>query len=328
MKYRACSLLLTFCMLAAVLTCAISTDMITSARSVETTAAETAAQKETAAPAGTTAAAERDEPFVPADSASDACIAMIKQFEGFTAYAVRDRSYYSIGYGSRCKLSDYPNGISEYEADLILREHVADMETALNAFLTEYGIKLAQNRYDALVCFTYNVGTNWMDPSYRIARMLINGLENYSDTDVLSAIAVWSHFSGDSVLPGLAERRIAEGRLLLYGVYADGCDIDGNEVDAPVLYYVILVSGDSADVDHDVLVYSENSTYGEIEAAVTTAAGSYFRGWYTETEGGIRIGINDMVTESITLYAQWDDEPASTESSGATTGAPETPAAD
>ena len=75
---------------------------------------------------------------------SEACIAMLKEFEGFAEYAYFDYSHYSIGYGSTCDPDDYPNGITEAEADALLREFIASMEEELNRFANRSGILFSQ----------------------------------------------------------------------------------------------------------------------------------------------------------------------------------------
>ena len=56
--------------------------------------------------------------------ASDACVELIKSFEGFRANVFLDYSQYSIGYGTACDKDDYPNGITEAEAERLLRREL------------------------------------------------------------------------------------------------------------------------------------------------------------------------------------------------------------
>ena len=68
---------------------------------------------------------------------SEACIQLIKDFEGFAKYPVKDYTQYSVGYGTACGEDDYPNGITEEEADALLREHLKKEETRREKVLLE-----------------------------------------------------------------------------------------------------------------------------------------------------------------------------------------------
>ena len=56
----------------------------------------------------------------PALRTSEAGIAFIKDKEGFAATAYEDSLGWAIGYGTRCEPGEYPNGITEAEADALL----------------------------------------------------------------------------------------------------------------------------------------------------------------------------------------------------------------
>lgn len=57
----------------------------------------------------------------PALRTSEAGIAFIKDKEGFAQTAYEDSLGWAIGYGTRCEPGEYPNGITEAEADALLR---------------------------------------------------------------------------------------------------------------------------------------------------------------------------------------------------------------
>ena len=48
---------------------------------------------------------------------SEKCIKLIKEFEGFAQKPFFDYSQWSVGYGTACDEDDYPNGITEEEAN-------------------------------------------------------------------------------------------------------------------------------------------------------------------------------------------------------------------
>ena len=144
-------------------------------------------------------------------------IALIKSFEGFLQYAQWDYSQWSIGYGTGVNRDDYPNGITEAEADSLLREVVVVYEKYVRNFLDKYGITVTQNQYDALVSFTYNLGNVWSYSSeVTIRTYLINGIENYTHEQITDAFKLWCKAGGE-VLPGLLRRREQEAELFLSG---------------------------------------------------------------------------------------------------------------
>ena len=109
-------------------------------------------------------------PAVSAASAmtvSDAMIAMLKQEEGFSSKPYWDYAQYTVGYGTKCPddMVDYytENGITEEEAELMLRNYLSNTENIINKhFIDKYGVTLTQNQFDALVSFTYNCGSAWV----------------------------------------------------------------------------------------------------------------------------------------------------------------------
>ena len=146
---------------------------------------------------------------------SQKCVDFIKRMEGFLKYPVWDYAQYSVGYGCRCGKDDYPNGITEEEAERLLKKELANAEAAVNRFGT-----YRQQQFDALVSFSYNVGAGWMqNPNYQIYQ-LAKGAK-YSDAEVLSIFKAWNH-AGGKELPGLTKRREAEARMWLYGENSGG----------------------------------------------------------------------------------------------------------
>lgn len=154
-------------------------------------------------------------------SASEACIKFIKSFEGFSATVHGDTNGYAIGYGTQCGEFDYPNGITEEEADTLMRADLASMESTLNYYLGNMGITLEQYEYDALVSFTYNLGVGWLNSDYQIYNMLSYGHGGYSDYAVVNIFARYCHV-GTEINEGLLARRLAEAKMFLYADYRFG----------------------------------------------------------------------------------------------------------
>ena len=116
---------------------------------------------ETADPAQGTQTEAPAEPVEPGDpvepeqlKASDALIKLLKYEEGFVKYPVWDYSQYTGGYGTRCPndMVDYykAHGITESEAELLLRNYLNNTENSIRRNLIEkYDLKLNQGQFDA-----------------------------------------------------------------------------------------------------------------------------------------------------------------------------------
>jgi len=146
---------------------------------------------------------------------SELGLEIIRQFEAFRSRPYNDPSRArncTIGYGHMihrglCTDEDrarYGNGISEDEAEELLRHDVAQFEQAVNRLVT---VELNQNQFDALVSFTYNVGTP------RFQRSTLLRLLNGGNYDAVPGQLRRFNRSGGRVLRGLIRRRRLEGAL-------------------------------------------------------------------------------------------------------------------
>ena len=196
-------------------------------------------------PAGTLAASEM--------TTSDQGVAFIAEFEGYRQYAYSDGGKWYIGYGTACGQNDYPDGVSEAEALGLLQEELAEKEVEVNEFLTKYGITLAQHQFDALMSLTYNLGTGWLNPSYRLGAYLIDGWDTHTTDEMVNAIATWCHV-GTEPQEALAQRRLTEAYLFLYGEYENN--------GAQSYVYLHFIPGAGAEVPHSTLFYPINHAYG------------------------------------------------------------------
>ena len=160
-----------------------------------------------------------------------------------------DGGQWSIGYGSAGNPADYPNGISEPEADVLLKESLEYFEDVINQWLADRGVTLEQHEFDALVSITYNLGPAWIQSSYRFWSMLGNGIAGYSENQIASALGVWCHV-GSSVSTGLLQRRITEIRLFFYSDYQGTASPD---------FQYLIFDGNGGSVDIDVMLYRENA---------------------------------------------------------------------
>lgn len=138
---------------------------------------------------------------------SEKCYDIIK-----TAEQLRLKVYkcpagiWTIGYGHTGKdiAPDKLSIITEEAANKFLIEDVADSAKAVNSFVR---VPLNQNQFDALVSFTFNVGSG----NFRSSTLL--RLLNQGDYDsVPSQLMRWVK-GGGHVLPGLEIRRAREADL-------------------------------------------------------------------------------------------------------------------
>lgn len=254
------------------------------------------------------------EPSAPADTeleagsielrASEELIAFLKKKEGFREKAYWDYSQYSIGYGSACSKDEYPDGITEAQADVLLRQMLQTFEEKLDSFLQTNSITLTDQQYDALISLTYNIGSGWMKDS-ALATLLKAG--RYTNNELASAIGIWCHVTSSgvtSIHEGLVTRRIEEINLFLYGDYAGT---------STGFYWVRFEQSEKGDRARDIAFYEAGSRYDPAFDA-TSNIGEVFLGWYTET-GAL---LTDLTaTENRTVTARWASD--ETELSGSQT---------
>ena len=201
-------------------------------------------------------------------SLSDEGVELIKDFEGYRRFAYEDGGKWYIGYGTSCGRDEYPDGVTPEEAEELLRGHAAEMEVKLNTFLKKYDIRLEQHQYDALMSLTYNLGTSWINPSYRLCQYLMDGIDRYSEAEVVNCIATWCH-SDRTPVHGLALRRLREAFLFLYGDYH-------NTGDEAYTYVHFDVTAD--EIEHSTVFYPVNTSYGELPTP--THPRPYIKGRY------------------------------------------------
>lgn len=145
--------------------------------------------------------------------ASPACIALVKQFEGFRAHPYKcPAGVWTIGYGSTryeggtpVKQSD--PAITEVRAgEMLLATLATEYEAAVNRYVT---VPLQQNEYDALVSFCYNAGAQALRTSTLLRRVNEGKRELAAEE-----FGRWVYANGRRLM-GLVARREAERRLFL-----------------------------------------------------------------------------------------------------------------
>lgn len=232
---------------------------------------------------------------------SEKAIKLLKDMEGFAKKPFWDNRQYTVGYGSACNPSDYPNGITTEQADALLRKALTGMEAAVNKFADRYNLKLSQRQFDALMLFTYNCGVSWTNADSDLRTSIING---DSGNDFIYYMTRWCTVGGEVSL-GLVDRRLAEADLYLYGYY---------NLHAPGNYGYVLFDANEGTCESRIQGFDASEP---VKVRVTPVYTGYrFLGWYTAKEGGKWITDLDSTTMDITLYARWQKGEGNVDANG------------
>lgn len=139
---------------------------------------------------------------------SDAGLGMITRLEGEVLRVYKDPvGIPTIGVGHVVRPGEsFPNGITKEESRELLRKDVAIAEDAVNDAVK---VPLSQDQFDALVSFTFNVGTGALRKS-TLLRLLNQG--DYQGA--ADQFPKW-RMAGGKVLQGLVNRRKAERQTFM-----------------------------------------------------------------------------------------------------------------
>lgn len=133
---------------------------------------------------------------------------LIKRFEGFEPEVYLDAAGYpTIGYGHLIRKHEhdmFKNGISEPAAEALLAK---DVVVAEKAVLRLIRVPLTDGQFDALVSFTFNLGSGALQRS--TLRRKVNRDEH---NEVPREFMRWV-WAGGRKLKGLIRRRAAEAEL-------------------------------------------------------------------------------------------------------------------
>ena len=204
---------------------------------------------------------------------SNSGLRVIKDFEGYSNACKWDYSQWSIGYVTKCEENHTAttevgkaggHTITEAEASAALLEELAAAEKAVNNFASSNGLSLSQQKFDALVSFTYNCGSGWTSGNSVFKQAVVGGM---TGNNFLNAIIQWSTAGGE-ISNGLMNRRMAEANMYLNGVYSK---------DAPTNYTYVVYDGNGGEVSQKNQAYNTNSSV--LPAATATKSGYTFKGW-------------------------------------------------
>ena len=137
---------------------------------------------------------------------SDKGLALTKSFEGCRLAAYQDSTgKWTIGYGHTAEVKEGDTCTYDQASDWLQ----ADIQWAVHAVNTLVTFAVNQNQFDALVDFTFNLGSGSLSRSYLLK--LVN------DGNIEAAAAEFEKWdqAGGKTEEGLLRRRLAERALFL-----------------------------------------------------------------------------------------------------------------
>lgn len=234
---------------------------------------------------------------------SDDCIKVLKAEEGFSRTPYWDYAQYTVGYGTKCpeNMREYytKNGITEAEAEVLLRNHLAAVERDINSqIIDKYKLTMTQNQFDALIMFSYNCGTGW---TYETGGTFHTAIaQGKTGNDIVRAFALWC-VAGDGVKTFLLRRRLCEANMYLNAVYSQT---------PPDNYGYVIYEPNGGSVSPKSQGYIAGE--GVKPFSVPTREGYTFTGWYTDRSGGTKVETLEKANNGKTLYARWEDASGNT----------------
>lgn len=223
---------------------------------------------------------------------SDALVEFIKSQEGFRSQVYYAGGYAYIGYGQMVNPSDWPNGITEAQATELLRETLMTIASVVDRYSANWGTKLDQGKYDAVLSLSYNLGTRWLTQNGKLITALRAGTQ-LSPVQAADCFGVHCHAGG--VNEYLIKRRLYEADMFSYGNYT-GAHIGD--------YTWLVLNFNGGDADNDVAFFLKGKPYGTLPEA--WKSGYYFAGWST---GSAILKPTDTASGKLTVTATWSTTP-------------------
>ena len=152
---------------------------------------------------------------------SEAGLNLIKRYEGFSPIKyICIAGYPTIGYGHVIKKGEnYDNGITNEAAIELLKKDVRAAESAVRRLIPSLRV---QCQFDALVSFTFNLGSGALQRS-TLRQRLLRG----DDLGAAEEFKKWIFASGKKS-KGLLRRRLEE-RLVFLGLQEPEVDDNGEQ---------------------------------------------------------------------------------------------------
>ena len=153
--------------------------------------------------------------------------------------------------------------ITEKNADAALRKALKTLDEKVNSFASSNGLSLSQNQHDALVVFSFNAGTGWMDGN-GVVKTVIK--KNGTANELLNAMSQWTNNAD-------MNRRKVEVNMYMNGIYSN--TVSTNYID--VTYHAN--GGYIAQGDGYTMHYNATGTQAHVPTA--SHGSKKFVGWYT-----------------------------------------------
>lgn len=231
-------------------------------------------------------------------SISEQGLNYIKEVEGFTPNATEQGNKTLIGYGctvEQAKTYGFPTDqLSEQEAENLLMFVIRNAEKSLRSFTAHEGLNLKRHQYDALIAFTIDEGTDWLDNDSPLKDVLSR--RSYTAADFSIAMSTYCQASGGTYSDDLISRRIRDVALFLYGNYGKAAA----EANITVLRFL------SQDETPEMLcLYPAGIAYQNLPAAEPNFdAAMHFAGWYTAD--GEKVTSETIATADLAeVQAKW-----------------------
>ena len=136
---------------------------------------------------------------------NQAGIDLIKSFEGLRLRPYKcPAGVWTIGYGHTNKVTEDTMGMTEKQAENVLKQDLEIFEKGVNKLLK---VQVTENQFSALVSFAFNVGLQAFAGS-SVLRYINTGFPIMAGQRLL----LWNK-AGGKVLAGLTRRREAEKKL-------------------------------------------------------------------------------------------------------------------
>lgn len=238
---------------------------------------------------------------------SEAAITIMKKLAKFSAtcYQVGDTNEFRIGYGTVCTEKhetkyvngkvvwvdkDKPHSITQAQADQALRKAILSLDEQVNSFASSNGLTLSQCQHDALVVFSFDVGTSWMSGSGVVKTAIVS---NASTNDLLKAMSDWAGNQDDF------RRRKIEVNMYKNGIYSDV---------TPSSFGTVTYNPDGGTIAPNYvtsydLLFDTSKTSKHIPSP--TRSGYKFMGWYSAQYDGTLVPSLTGSYNGRTLWAGW-----------------------
>ena len=193
--------------------------------------------------------------------------------------------------------------ITEKNADTALRKALIELDAKVCAFETANGLSLKQNQHDALVVFSYDAGTGWMDGTGVLKSVIIN---KGTATELMNAMNLWSTGAANGNDTDLSRRKV-EVNMYVNGIYSNI---------APSSYYKVTYDANGGSMPQ--ANYNGNGKYdyyfdgynGMEHPVIPTKNGAQFLGWYMyDNESESWYWYTSLTTKcnGKTLVALWQE---------------------